>query len=77
MPATHPMEVSEMQVFDVQGMTCGHCVRAVTRAIQDADPQARVEIDLPARQAKVDSSLVAQRIVELIGEEGYQARALE
>ncbi|WNW12019.1 heavy-metal-associated domain-containing protein [Pseudomonas sp. DTU_2021_1001937_2_SI_NGA_ILE_001] len=66
-----------MQVFDVQGMTCGHCVRAVTRAIQDADPQARVEIDLPARQAKVDSSLVAQRIVELIGEEGYQARALE
>ncbi|MEZ0199905.1 cation transporter, partial [Pseudomonas qingdaonensis] len=23
-----------MQVFNVQGMTCGHCVKAVTRAVQ-------------------------------------------
>lgn len=64
-----------MQVFNVQGMTCGHCVKAVTNAIQGEDPAARVEIDLPAGQAKVDSALSARRIVELIVEEGYQAQA--
>lgn len=26
-----------MQVFNVQGMTCGHCVKAVTRAVQEQD----------------------------------------
>ncbi|WP_407073802.1 heavy-metal-associated domain-containing protein, partial [Salmonella enterica] len=23
-----------MQIFSVEGMTCGHCVRAVTQAVQ-------------------------------------------
>lgn len=64
-----------MQIFNVQGMTCGHCVRAVTTAIQGEDPAARVEVDLPAGQANVDSTLSAQRIIELIAEEGYQAQS--
>lgn len=64
-----------MQLFNVQGMTCGHCVKAVTSAIQGQDPAARVEIDLPAGQAKVDSVLSKQQIIELIAEEGYQAQA--
>lgn len=64
-----------MQVFSVQGMTCGHCVRAVTSAIQGEDPAARIEVDLPAGQAQVESALSAQRIIELIAEEGYQAQA--
>ena len=28
--------------FDVQGMTCGHCERAVTDAVLELDPQAQV-----------------------------------
>lgn len=63
-----------MHVFQVQGMTCGHCVRAVTHVIQGEDPQARVEVDLPGKQVKVDSTLAAQRIIELITEEGYQVQ---
>lgn len=64
-----------MHVFQVQGMTCGHCVRAVTHAIHGEDPQARVEVDLPGKQVKVDSALTAQRIIELISEEGYQVQS--
>ena len=30
-----------MQVFNVQGMTCGHCVKAVTRAVQEQDAAAK------------------------------------
>lgn len=30
----------------VDGMTCGHCVSAVTRAVKSVDPQANVQVDL-------------------------------
>ncbi|CAK13607.1 heavy-metal-associated domain-containing protein [Pseudomonas entomophila] len=62
-----------MQVFNVQGMTCGHCVKAVTRAVQEQDAAARVEVDLAARQVRVQSALEAERILTAIRDEGYQA----
>jgi copper chaperone len=60
-----------MQVFKVQGMTCGHCVRAVTGALQGVDPQARVEVDLAAKEVRVESQADAQALIEAIREEGY------
>ncbi|RMR31388.1 putative CopZ protein [Pseudomonas syringae pv. coriandricola] len=63
-----------MQLFTVQGMTCGHCVRAVTEAIKNADPAAEVQVELASKQVKVQSSLSPEQIIGLIGEEGYQAQ---
>lgn len=63
-----------MQLFNVQGMTCGHCVRAVTEAIKNDDPTANVQVELASKQVKVQSSLSPERIVSLISEEGYQAQ---
>jgi copper chaperone len=60
-----------MQVFNVRGMTCAHCVRAVTNAIQGQDPTAQVQVDLAKGEVKVQSHLGAEQIVELIEEEGY------
>ncbi|MBM3106545.1 MAG: cation transporter [Pseudomonas sp.] len=65
-----------MQVFNVQGMTCGHCVKAVTRAVQAQDAEAIVEVDLGLNQVKVQSALQAPQILQLIREEGYQAEAV-
>ncbi|MDF2643575.1 MAG: copper chaperone [Pseudomonas sp.] len=62
-----------MQQFRVQGMTCGHCVRAVTEAIRNDDPSADVSVDLTSARVQVNSTLSAERVIELIGEEGYQA----
>ncbi|BBU43166.1 heavy metal transport/detoxification protein [Pseudomonas putida] len=62
-----------MQVFNVQGMTCGHCVKAVTRAVQEQDAAAKVEIDLAARQVWVQSELAPEQILTAIRDEGYQA----
>lgn len=42
--------------FQVDDMTCGHCVKAVTQAIQGADPQAQVQIDLPAHRVAVSAA---------------------
>lgn len=63
-----------MQVFNVQGMTCGHCVKAVTRAVQEQDAEARIEVDLAGKQVKVQSALAAEAILAAIREEGYQAQ---
>ncbi|WP_200626209.1 heavy-metal-associated domain-containing protein [Pseudomonas sp. LAM2023] len=62
-----------MQVFNVQGMTCGHCVKAVTQAVQAQDAAAKVEFDLAARQVRVHSELAQEQILNAIREEGYQA----
>jgi len=35
-----------MQTFNVSGMTCGHCERAVINAIKAQDAEAEVRVDL-------------------------------
>ncbi|GAA0281093.1 MULTISPECIES: heavy-metal-associated domain-containing protein [Pseudomonas] len=60
-----------MQVFTVEGMTCGHCVKAVTQAVQSQDPTAEVKVDLAAKQVSVQSQLSREAIAGLIKEEGY------
>ena len=64
-----------MQVFNVQGMSCGHCVRAITQAVQARDPAADVRVDLAAKEVGVSSSrLSAEEVLSAIGEEGYEAK---
>ncbi|KJK17961.1 heavy-metal-associated domain-containing protein [Pseudomonas sp. NPDC087612] len=62
-----------MQVFTVQGMTCGHCAKAITRAVREHDDEAVVEIDLARKQVKVQSDLPADNILKAIRAEGYGA----
>nr|WP_322940634.1 cation transporter [Pseudomonas sp. s4] len=61
-----------MQQFKVSGMSCGHCVRAVTQAIQALDQAARVEVDLAAGRVSVESVLDAAQIQAAIREQGYE-----
>ena len=42
-----------MLTFDVQDMSCGHCVASITKAVQATDPQARVEVDLARHRVQV------------------------
>lgn len=60
-----------MQVFNVQGMSCGHCVRAITQAVQAKDPAASVQVDLGAKEVGIESRLSADEVISLISEEGY------
>lgn len=64
-----------MQVFQVQGMSCGHCVRAITQALQAADAEAVVEVDLAAGEVRVASTLSPEQISAVIADEGYEVRA--
>jgi len=44
------------QVFQVTGMTCGGCVRAVTNAIKARSPSAKVAVDLASGIVTVESA---------------------
>jgi copper chaperone len=61
--------------FQVNGMTCGHCERAVTQAVQQVDPQAVVTIDRASGAVAVASSQSRAALAQAIVEEGYQVES--
>jgi copper chaperone len=63
------------QTFTVTGMTCGHCEKAVTRAIKEIDPQAEVRIDRTAQWVQVQSQQPREALARAIAAEGYGVAA--
>ncbi|MES2531834.1 MAG: heavy-metal-associated domain-containing protein [Pseudomonadota bacterium] len=62
------------QTFEVTGMSCGHCVNAVTEAVLTVDPHAQVTVDLPTGHVDVLSEQPRQDLVAAIENAGYKAR---
>lgn len=54
-------------------MTCGHCVKSVTTAVQQVDPAAVVQIDLPSHRVSITSQQPAETFKAALAEEGYPA----
>ena len=52
-------------------MTCGHCVQVVTRTVQQVDPGATSQIDLPAHRVRIESTLPAAAFAKALADEGY------
>jgi copper chaperone len=63
--------------FLVENISCGHCVRAVTTALQAADASAQVAVDLQEKQVTVASKLAAEHVLEILNQEGYPAQRLD
>ena len=63
------------EVFTVQGMTCGHCEKAVATAIKLVDPQAQVTIDRTQNRVEVTTTRAREAVAAAIREEGYQVVA--
>jgi copper chaperone len=58
--------------FEVNDMSCGHCVGAITRAVKDVDSQAQVRIDLAAHRVEVEPATAsATELSQAIEEAGY------
>ncbi len=60
-----------MQTLKVDGMTCGHCERAVTAAIRTLDPHATVKVDLASGRVETGSDLPPDRLADAIRAAGY------
>jgi len=63
------------EIFTVEGMTCGHCEKAVTTAIKLLDPQAQVSIDRGQSRVEVTTTQPRDAVAAAIREEGYQVTA--
>ncbi len=63
-----------MQTFDIKGMTCQHCVAAVSAAVTQVDPGASTEIDLATGKLVVSNESAPEDVLlAAIAAEGYEA----
>ena len=60
-----------MQHFDIPDMTCGHCVKTITQAVQSVDAAAQVQADLATHSIGVTSRASAACLSAAIAAAGY------
>lgn len=60
-----------MTEFLVEGMSCGHCVNAVTEAVHALDPAATVNVDLGSKHVRIDSDVDRFALSQALVDAGY------
>jgi copper chaperone len=60
--------------FIVPDMTCGHCVKTITSAVQAVAPAAQVRTDLASHRVTIEGADAAQARAA-IEEAGYEVQA--
>jgi copper chaperone len=63
----------EATTIKVTGMTCGHCVASVTKALQKVPGVESADVSLDKAQAIVKGSADAQALIAAVKDEGYEA----
>lgn len=65
---------SSSRTFHVVGMTCSHCVNAVTQEISKLDGVTRVEVDLASGSVTVESNEPVEpaSVAAAVDEAGYE-----
>ena len=67
-----------MTKLNVEGMSCQHCVKAVTDALSAVPGVVRVvEVSLEKGEAVVDGTASASELVQSVKSAGYQASVLD
>lgn len=61
--------------FQVEGMTCGHCVQSVTKAVLAVEAKAQVQVDLAGKSVSVEGSDQKDAIAAAIRDAGYEVAA--
>lgn len=64
-----------MYELQVQGMSCGGCVRSVTKSVQLIDSSAKVDVDLASKKVRVDTKASLEAVTSAIGDAGYPVTA--
>jgi copper chaperone len=70
--SAHDFKEPVMLTFQVNDMSCGHCVRAIKNAVRELDAGASVDVDLGRHLVRVQSdSLDAARVHTALARAGY------
>ena len=64
-----------METIKVKGMSCQHCVQAVTKALNGVEGLENVQVDLDSGQASYDKdeSVDTETIKAAVKKAGYEA----
>ncbi|MFD2112217.1 CopZ family metallochaperone [Thiorhodococcus fuscus] len=62
--------------LQVTGMSCMHCVGAVTKALQQVPGVDQAEVSLEDKQAVVTGSADPEALIAAIKEEGFAAEVI-
>ena len=61
-----------MIAFEVNDMTCGHCVSTITKAVRAIDQKATVSVDLTTHRVEIEPTETnTQELSDAIKEAGY------
>lgn len=62
-----------MITLKISGMTCGHCVQAVAKALDAVPGVERAGVELDTGIAVVEGNPDVQALLDAVQEEGYEA----
>ena len=62
-----------MTDLDITGMTCKHCQRAVTNALEAVEGVQGATVDLAPGSARVEGNVDIRALIAAVEGEGYQA----
>ncbi|MDF7666395.1 heavy-metal-associated domain-containing protein [Orbaceae bacterium ESL0727] len=57
----------------VDNMSCEHCVKTITKAINKVDPKAKVTVDLAKHEVNIENGTLSQEAaIAAIDDAGFQ-----
>ena len=60
--------------LDVKGMSCGHCVRAVEKALQEVDGVRVKSVAIGAATVEIDPSRASVgEVIDAVSDAGYES----
>ncbi|MEP6721674.1 MAG: heavy-metal-associated domain-containing protein [Variovorax sp.] len=52
-----------MATFEVNDMTCGHCINTITKAVALVDPGAKVQVDLASHRVQIEPTAASADVL--------------
>ncbi len=59
----------------IEGMTCGHCVAGVKKALEAVPGVKAARVELASGEAEIEGEASLEALLEAVREEGYTAEA--
>ncbi len=62
---------TKMFEIEINGMTCGGCVKSITNSLQKIDTNAKIDISLEKQLARIETTLTQDKIIAAIEGSGF------
>lgn len=62
-----------MMKLIVDNMSCQHCVKTITKAINDIDPKAKLTVDLAKHEVDIEGGTISQEAaIQAVNQVGFE-----